>query len=815
MRPTRAGTLAGLGAGLLALPAAGSGSGEPRPRPQPNLVIVLADDMGYSDLGCYGGEIETPNLDALAAGGLRYTQFYATPRCCPTRASLLTGLYPHQAGVGHMNADLGHASYRGVLDPLAPTLAEVLREGGYRTFLAGKWHVGMASDRGPLDRGFERFFGLLNGASNHFHPKPDKRLCDGRVAIEPPPDFYSTDAFTDAALGFLREAERTEATPFFLYLAYTAPHWPLHAPREVVAKYRGRYRQGWDAVRAARLERMRAAGLVHEDWDLSPRDARAWEDLSDEQRDELDLRMAIYAAQVDRMDHNIGRLVAELEALGELEHTLILFLADNGACAEGGELGGGPAEQLETREGYVLSYGRAWANASNTPFRSYKHWVHEGGIASPLIAHWPAGIEPREDNLVADPCHLPDLMASCVELAGIAAPPPGEGLSLAATFDGQALPERPLFFEHEGNQAVRRGRWKLVARHGGPWELYDLEADRTETRDLATRRPELARELGELWDAWAERVGVQPWPVRRPPGHVPEPREVTPSWTERAQRVDRSLRVFLLVGQSNMQGKGKLAHLEQLALAPQTSHRYGHWIDPEAEPSDRWRRREDVWIWTPQGHGPLTVGYGAPSDRFGPELQIGHVLGEAFEDPVLLIKLAWGGSSLAVDFRPPSAGGETGERYIDVVELTRLALEGLEVDLPRLAGYRTELSGLIWFQGWNDRINQGFNDAYADNLAHLIRDLRRDLGVPGLPVVIGETGQGGFAETHPRALSLMQAQADVARDEEFRDTVRLVPTRPYYASEPKHDGGYHFYGNAENFFAIGTALGRAALELAD
>jgi len=534
--------LLSLGCAIPAVPTAADA-------PRPNLVVLLADDMGYSDLGCYGGEIATPNLDRLAANGLRFTQFYNGARCCPTRAALLTGLHPHQAGIGHMTSederqgcDEGVDGYRGILSPATVTIEEALRGAGYRTLMCGKWHVGTFEGSWPTDRGFDRYYGIVRGAANHWRPGPEKLLMQDDVPIEPPADFYSSDSFTDHAIEHVREAEASDEQPFFLYLAFTAPHWPLHAPAEDVARYRGRYLDGWDAVRVRRLERMRELGIVDERWELSPRDAPEWSRLSKERREELDYRMAIYAAMVDRLDQNVGRLVATLEELGELENTLILFLADNGGCAEGGDFGGGGKELLGTRQGYFLTYGKGWANASNTPFRRFKHWTHEGGIATPLIAHWPAGIDSRGE-LCHEPGQLVDLMPTLLELAGAEYPeeraglavPPKAGVSLAPLFRGETLPERPLFWEHEGNGAVRIGRWKLVAVSGGDWELYDVEADRTETHDLALEKPELARGLFALYDAWTRRCGVLPWPLRRPPGYAPPPREYPATWEDLAK----------------------------------------------------------------------------------------------------------------------------------------------------------------------------------------------------------------------------------------------------------------------------------------
>ncbi len=521
---------ASLGAGALALSRNTRAQSQDK---RPNIVLILADDMGYSDIGCYGGEIATPNLDKLAENGLRFTQFYNAARCCPTRAALMTGLHPHQTGIGHMtnppntlNHDKSLRSYRGFLNRECATLAEVLRPAGYHTLMAGKWHLGFnAPDRWPLQRGFDKFYGIISGGANYFKPEYPRGLTLGNDPAAPGEGFYMTDAFTGHAIQFVREAGEEDRRPFFLYLAFNAPHWPLHAKKKDIDKYRGKYSEGWDVLRASRLKRMIDLGIIDKDWALSGRDARAWDELDEAKKTELDLRMAIYAAQIDCMDQNIGRLVAALKTLGKLDNTLILFLSDNGGCAEGGELGGGKAEDLESDRGWVLSYGRAWANASNTPFRRYKHWVHEGGIATPLIAHWPQGMPAKRNGaLTHRPGQLIDIMPTCVELAQADYPaqrhgygiPPMEGESLAPLLRGKDVPirESPLFWEHEGNRALRRGKWKLVARHGAPWELFDMDADRTETNDLAESQTQLAQSLAARHARWAKRVGVAPWPVK-------------------------------------------------------------------------------------------------------------------------------------------------------------------------------------------------------------------------------------------------------------------------------------------------------------
>jgi arylsulfatase A-like enzyme len=502
---------------------------------RPNIILILADDMGYSDLGCYGGEVHTPNLDHLAAEGIRFTQFYNGARCCPTRASLITGLYPHQTGIGHMTNypgdslahDYGYLGYRGSLNRNCVTIAEVLKQAGYTTLMAGKWHLGFfGEEKWPLQRGFDRFYGILAGACNYFHPEYPRgiTLDNDTVSIQDP-QYYTTDAFTDHAIRFIEEGlPRKNRRPFFLYLAYNAPHWPLNAPTEEIEKYRGTYMGGWEEIRRNRYERMIRMGLVDPRWELTPQDSREWDSLDENKKKEMDLRMAIYAAMIDRMDQNIGRLVSFLEESSQLENTLILFLSDNGACAEFAEMGSGPAEQLGTREGYVLSYGRAWANASNTPYREYKHWVNEGGISSPLIVHWPRQIPAEQQGtLVSQYGFLPDIMATCVDVAGASYPEefrdhtiqPLVGKSLLPFFSGSEAPvhPEPLFFEHEGNKAVRLGHYKLVQywKPDAKWELYNMENDRSEIHDLAEVMPEKVSEMSRLYDQWAAEHFVRPW----------------------------------------------------------------------------------------------------------------------------------------------------------------------------------------------------------------------------------------------------------------------------------------------------------------
>ena len=538
---------------------------------RPNIIVIMSDDMGYSDIGCYGGEIETPNLDALAAGGLRFTQFYNTARCCPTRASLLTGLYAHQAGIGHMvdsRAESVGEAYAGELSQRAVTIAEVLKTAGYNTYMAGKWHVtkktnpANESDKRnwPLQRGFDRFYGTIHGAGSFFDPNTlvrDNAFVSPFADPEYQPElFYYTDAINDHAARFITEHyQTTKEQPFFLYVAHTAAHWPMQAKDSDVKKYSGRYDAGYDAIRAARLEKMKMLGLLDSRWKISAQSGdwslvedKAWEARC----------MEVYAAMVDCMDQGIGRLIDTMKTNGQFENTLILYMQDNGGCAEAmgrnkslqaradmATLPGLSATFLQTdmipkqtRDGYpvrqgkgvmpgaadtYIGYGRSWANVSNTPFREYKHWQHEGGISTPLIAHWPAGISAKfNGKLEAETGHLIDVMATCVDIANATYPQEFnntpiqalEGISLRPTFEGTAIDRQtPLCWEHEGNRAIRVGSWKLVSRYPGGWELYDIEADRTEMVDLSKLHSARVQEMSGLWEAWANRVGVKPWAV--------------------------------------------------------------------------------------------------------------------------------------------------------------------------------------------------------------------------------------------------------------------------------------------------------------
>lgn len=490
----------------------------------PNIVVILADDLGFSDIGCYGSEISTPNLDGMAQQGVRFTQAYCAARCCPSRAALLTGLYPHQAGMGDMVSTAKKpresGPYQGFLNRQCVTIAEMLRTAGYRTYMSGKWHVGEKPECWPRQRGFDRYFGLISGASSYFeilqNENPPRQMARDDEPFTPEgDDFYMTDAFTDNAVRFLEEHDKS--SPFFLYLAYTAPHWPLHARAEDIARNRGKYKIGWDALRDQRYKRLIELGIIDPKWPLSPRDddVPAWESVDN--RDDWDLRMAVYAAMVSRMDYGIGRVLDTLKKTGAEEDTLVLFMSDNGGCHERIRKehlikeGASPGER-----GSYVSYERNWANASNTPFRLFKHWCHEGGIATPLIARWPARIR-EKGALVQQVAHITDIMPTCLEMAGVQYPEsfsgnritPVVGKSLVPIFDGKTRePHERLYWEHEGNRAVREGNWKLVATKEGQWELYDLEADRTELNNLSTKYRDRAEALNRHWEQWATSIGV-------------------------------------------------------------------------------------------------------------------------------------------------------------------------------------------------------------------------------------------------------------------------------------------------------------------
>ena len=489
---------------------------------RPNIVLIMADDMGYSDIGCYGGEIETPNLDRLAAGGLRFSQFYNAARCCPTRASLMTGLYPHQAGVGGMVTKTGggkaHEPYQGFLSDRCVTIAEALHPAGYSTLMSGKWHVAENHPNWPVDRGFEKYFGLLSGGSNYFKLDTGRKMAIDNEPFTPSgDDYHMTDAFSDWAVKFVDEFGRKDK-PFFLYLPYTSPHWPLHAWPKDIAKYRGKYMKGWEQLRKERYARQVKMGLIDKGWPLSPLDAKRWSQVSAADKDRMDLRMAIYAAQIDQMDRGIGKVLDKIKDVGKADNTLVLFLADNGGCHEGGPMGfnRNTKGKIGTRDSFA-SYGQSWANLSNTPFRMYKHWVHEGGCATPLIAHWPAVIKDG-GKITHQVGHIIDVMATCLDLSGATYPKTFhgqpvvalEGKSLVPILKGETrTPHDAIYWEHMGNKAIREGDWKLVSKKGGKWELYDLKADRSELNDLTGKHPDKARQLLAKWETWEKKVGAE------------------------------------------------------------------------------------------------------------------------------------------------------------------------------------------------------------------------------------------------------------------------------------------------------------------
>lgn len=499
----------------------------------PNIIIIMADDMGYSDIGCFGGEMQTPNIDRLAEEGIRFTNFYNAARCCPTRASLLTGLYPHEAGMGGMvktgNTEPG--PYQGYLNNECVTIAEVLKEAGYYTAASGKWHVGEERPNWPIDRGFDNYHGLISGAANYFDITKTKNNSVTRVfakdsmAYVPDQDnFYMTDFITENALAYLDTAKQKEQ-PFFLYVAYTAPHWPLHALQEDIDKFRGKFKKGWDVLRKERFARMKEMGIVEKDQRLSERDEKvdAWGSLSELEKDKMDLMMSIYVAQMYRMDIGIGRVMDKLDKMGVGENTLVLFLSDNGGCAEGGKEGQDfwgnfwGSDAVPGSGDSYHSYGRSWANLSNTPYRMFKHWVHEGGIITPLIARWPKVID-DEGTITRQVGTIRDIMATCCDLANANYPEkykgvaikPTAGQSLVPVFRGETREvSSPVFWEHEGNKAVRMGDWKLVSKDGEAWELYNLSTAPTELRNVITDNPQLQKQMIKAYEDWASSVGVR------------------------------------------------------------------------------------------------------------------------------------------------------------------------------------------------------------------------------------------------------------------------------------------------------------------
>ena len=569
-----AGRLARWAAGVIGAALVSAGVARPAAAAdRPNVVLILADDMGFSDVGCYGGEIHTPNVDGLAKQGVRFAQFYNMARCCPTRASLMTGLYPHQAGIGAMNQREGKSpSYAGELNDRCATMAEVLKDSGYHTGMVGKWHLchltisepgngGKAKSmldfkndapispektNWPCNRGFEQHWGTIPGVDNYYDPYG---LVHNEQTIKPDkPDFYYTDFITDHAVGLIDDYAADNATkPFFLYVAYTAPHWPMQAREADVAKYASTYSVGWDAIRQARFDRQVEMGLCKREWGLSPRaflsslndgDSKVGPWDKAEHKDWQARRMAVYAAMVECMDRGVGRILGELSAK-QMANTVVVFLSDNGACQENVNPGwydiptqtrdgrkirvGNTHEAMPGPETVYQSYGPAWANASNTPLRRFKHFTEEGGISAPFIVRWPGQVG-RVGEIDHDQVgHVIDLMPTVLAAAGATYPTeyhghaivPEEGINLLPVFKGGPKIDRgPLCWEHEGNRAVRMGDWKMIAAHGEPWKLYNIPADRTEAHDLSAEHPDKVAELHAAYDAWVKRVGVEEWPIR-------------------------------------------------------------------------------------------------------------------------------------------------------------------------------------------------------------------------------------------------------------------------------------------------------------
>ncbi len=492
---------------------------------KPNIVVILVDDMGFSDIGCYGSEIPTPNLDALAADGLKYTRFYNTSRCCPTRSALLTGLYSHQTGVGSMMDNQGQPGYEGHLNDTCVTIAEVLKPAGYFTAMVGKWHVGQEQGVTPWGRGFDRNLSSPDGGFYYADgPKIKTQLYLNGQHIENndprlPKNWYSTDMWTTFGEKFVDEAIAAKK-PFYLHLCYNAPHFPLQAPADEIAKFRGQYKAGWDKMRLTRHAKEQQLGVVDSAWPVSPRATAvsAWDNLTSQQQDRFDHLMAVYAACVAHMDRGVGELLNHLKERGVLDNTVIFFMSDNGGNAETGPNGRNIGDPSTGQSGWFC--GESWAFLENTPFRRYKHFTMEGGIATPLLVHWPAGLAAKGE-LRKQVGHVIDIMPTCVELGGATYPNefkgkpilPMEGKSLVASFTDQPAASRTIYWEHIGNAAIRDGDMKLVrSGRGAPWELYDMAKDGTELHDLAAARPAEAKELADKWEAWALRAHVKPYP---------------------------------------------------------------------------------------------------------------------------------------------------------------------------------------------------------------------------------------------------------------------------------------------------------------
>ena len=501
----------------------------------PNIIVILADDMGYSDVGCFGSEISTPNIDSLASEGIIFTRFTNEGRCCPSRASLLTGLYPHQAGMAAM-ADVHYNTheYQGFLSDQAVTIAELLKLKGYSTYFSGKWHVGDKDPHIPSKRGFDRSFAFLNGASSYYNIMPYrdsswititgsiglKMLYDGEDYLPPAEGYYSTDAYTEKAIDFIN-ADRDNGNPFFLYLAYTAPHWPLHAPEENIIKYEGRYDVGWDVIRKKRFENQKNLGIVPEDAELAPllSGVKSWDSLDQERKERYSRKMTVFAAMIDRLDWNIGRLVKRLRESGNLDNTMIIFLSDNGGDSTD-EIGHTSHYNKSGKIGSPQSftgYGPGWATVSNTPFRERKATMFFGGTATPFIIRFPGMISPGSSSTFQG--NIIDIMPTILELAHIRYPgeynghaiPSLPGESLLPVLTGEKSErENPLYFEHFGSRAMIEGDWKIVSLAKNPWELHHIRPDLTEMEDSSVNYPERFMYMSGMFQQWADSIGIIP-----------------------------------------------------------------------------------------------------------------------------------------------------------------------------------------------------------------------------------------------------------------------------------------------------------------
>jgi len=512
-----------------------------QPDERPNIILIMVDDMGYSDLSSYGSEIQTPHLDKLAEEGVRLTQFYNNSICAPTRASVITGQYQHKAGIGYFNVNLGLPAYQGYLNRESLTFGEVLKSGGYNTFISGKWHVGNDSLVWPVQRGFDQFYGFVGATSNFFtaDSKRPVKLKRNNEDVYLPEGEYLTDKLTEEAMNFITD-HNDPGKPFFLYLAYNAPHWPLQAPQEVIDKYKGVYDIGWDSLRVLRIQRQQELGLLSKTQTIAERDPAVpqWNALNYEEKQLWKTKMEVYAAMVDRVDQNVGHLLAHLKKVGKYENTLIVFISDNGPQAgyrgittfppspnRGFRAGGAFTGPIGSPNSYGFQ-DQPWAHLSKTPLRDYKDDFHEGGISSPFIAWYPKKI--KQGKIVDGVGHIIDLAPTFYELAGVTYPEvfqgikphplPGKSL-LPVIFGDREVVDRgkPLFWERAGNRAVRDGKWKLVSAYPSyQWELYDISLDRGETKNLAAENPGIVNRLAEAYYEWAKTTGVEDYDKIKP-----------------------------------------------------------------------------------------------------------------------------------------------------------------------------------------------------------------------------------------------------------------------------------------------------------